>query len=106
MRTHYIRTRATAKTQQPDGWLESANCAGTDPDTFFPEDVQASSVQRREREEAAKRICARCPVIVECLRDALKHERGLVPGGRFGISGGLNPLERREYEIITKLEKR
>lgn len=66
---------------QPEPWTEQALCAQTDPDAFFPE--KGGSVRE------AKRICARCPVQVECLASAIKN------GERFGIFGGLTERERR-----------
>ena len=45
------------------GWRRAAACRGMDPDAFHP--VRGASVAQ------AKTICARCPVRVECLNDAL-----------------------------------
>jgi WhiB family redox-sensing transcriptional regulator len=62
-------------------WMRDALCAQTDPELFFPEPGQPN----RE----AKRVCAACPVRVECLEDALaKNERR-------GVRGGLSGMERR-----------
>ena len=40
---------------------------------------------------AAKAVCRRCPVQIECLTDALAQ------GDRFGVWGGLSPRERRPH---------
>ena len=62
-------------------WQDLALCAQTDPEAFFPE----KGASTRE----AKRICARCEVQADCLRDALST------GERFGVRGGLSERERR-----------
>ena len=64
-----------------DDWREWALCAEVDPDAFFPE--------KGESTRAAKNICRRCLVKVECLRSALANDE------RFGVWGGLSERERR-----------
>lgn len=76
-----------------DSWVERAACRDTDPETFFP---PAGRTDGSEREAAAKRLCARCPVSRECLREALLHEEST------GIWGGLNVRERREVLRIAE----
>jgi WhiB family transcriptional regulator, redox-sensing transcriptional regulator len=63
------------------GWQESALCAETDPEAFFPEKGGST----RE----AKKICTGCEVRAECLEFALANDE------RFGIWGGLSERERR-----------
>ncbi len=63
------------------GWQESALCAETDPEAFFPEKGGST----RE----AKKICTGCEVRAECLEYALANDE------RFGIWGGLSERERR-----------
>jgi WhiB family redox-sensing transcriptional regulator len=65
---------------EPD-WRERALCSQTDPEAFFPEKGGGT----RE----AKRICSRCPVVIDCLQYALGRDE------RFGIWGGLSERERR-----------
>ena len=62
-------------------WQESAVCRSVDPDLFFPEQAGPS--------HEAKRVCAACPVRIECLAYALAHR------DRYGIWGGLTARERR-----------
>jgi WhiB family redox-sensing transcriptional regulator len=62
-------------------WHESALCAETDPEAFFPEKGGST----RE----AKKICTGCEVRAECLEYALANDE------RFGIWGGLSERERR-----------
>ena len=60
---------------------ESALCAQTDPELFFPEKGGTA--------EPAKRICQSCPIKTECLIEALVHNY------EDGIWGGLAPKERK-----------
>ena len=62
-------------------WQESALCAQTDPEAFFPEKGGST----RE----AKKVCQTCDVKQVCLEYALAHDE------RFGIWGGLSERERR-----------
>ena len=69
---------------KPD-WMERAACAGDNPNLFFPEPGDSSAVIK-----AAKRVCALCPVRVECLEYALQYD------GMPGIWGGKTQRERRK----------
>ena len=60
-------------------WMKSAVCASSDPEEWFPEKGVTA--------HKAKRICATCPVINECLQFALDH-------GETGIWGGTTGRER------------
>lgn len=62
-------------------WRDSALCAETDPEAFFPE--------KGESTRNAKDICRNCNVRTECLEYALTHDE------RFGVWGGLSERERR-----------
>jgi WhiB family redox-sensing transcriptional regulator len=67
------------------GWQQDAACKDTpDPEVFFP--------GKGEHGEAAKRVCAGCPVIGECLEFALATMRA--PERDHGVYGGLTPAER------------
>ena len=66
---------------QPGDWRDSALCAQTDPEIFFPD--------KGESVTAAKRVCRSCGVRAECLQEALDR------GERFGVWGGLSERERR-----------
>lgn len=68
----------------PLSWQESALCAQTDPEAFFPEKGGST----RE----AKAVCAACEVRAECLEYALLNDE------RFGIWGGLSERERRRLK--------
>ena len=55
------------------------------PDLWFPEPGANLTT--------AKRVCASCPLIQECLEYAMETEAQLT-GYRFGIYGGLSAVER------------
>ena len=70
----------------PVPWRDLALCRETDPEAFFPQrSTEAASAP-------AKRICGRCDVRAECLRDALDHDE------QAGILGGLTAAERRNLK--------
>lgn len=60
-------------------------CEGEDPELFFLEDPS--------RLKEAKAVCGRCPARTKCLAFALAHE---TRSSRWGIWGGLTPLEREQ----------
>ncbi len=57
---------------------------------FFPPPQVEKRVEKREREDRAKEICAVCSVRSDCLQYALDI------GEQHGIWGGLNEIERRD----------
>ena len=63
-----------------DDWAPLGACAKADPDALF---VQGAAQQ------TAKMMCQRCPVIAECLADALDNRT------EFGVWGGMTERERR-----------
>lgn len=62
-------------------WVQYAECAGVNPDLFFPE--------RGGDGHQARAVCAVCPVKAACLNHALDNNE------KFGIFGGMGPRERR-----------
>jgi WhiB family transcriptional regulator, redox-sensing transcriptional regulator len=64
-------------------WRDQALCAQIDPDLFYPENGAIP--------HAARRICAQCPVSLDCLVDALVRR-----DVSHGIRGGKTPAERRK----------
>ena len=66
-------------------WLDQAACRGLNPDLWFP------ARETPQDYAPAKRVCAACPVRVECLEYALSVPMLL----REGIFGGLSPKERQ-----------
>lgn len=65
---------------------EGAPCAEL-PFIFFPEDIP-SSTTRQQAIELARKMCAQCPIRLECFEYAMNT------GQRFGIWGGTLPSER------------
>lgn len=62
-----------------------AACRHHDPDLFFPLSAVGAGLARTRQ---AKRVCATCPVVAECLDWAIAH------GIRFGAWGGLSEDQR------------
>ena len=63
-----------------EDWAQQGACGKADPDALF---VQGAAQQ------IAKQICMGCPVIAECLADALDNRT------EFGVWGGMTERERR-----------
>ncbi|NNM47171.1 WhiB family transcriptional regulator [Knoellia koreensis] len=63
-----------------EDWAPRGACSKSDPDALF---VQGAAQQ------TAKIVCQRCPVIAECLADALDNRT------EFGVWGGMTERERR-----------
>ncbi len=56
----------------PVDWSDAAACRGSEGALFFSPEVSEKKEDRHEREFLAKRICANCPVRMECLEAALR----------------------------------
>jgi WhiB family redox-sensing transcriptional regulator len=70
-------------------WQLRGACRGADSTLFFhPEGERGPA--RSARETAAKAVCARCPVVEECLRQALGTREP------YGVWGGTTESEREE----------
>ena len=61
-------------------WAAYGLCTSSDPDALF---VQGKA------QRSAKVVCRACPVIAECLADALDNRT------EFGVWGGMTERERR-----------
>ena len=61
-------------------WVSKARCRSTDPDELFVR----GAAQRK-----AALICRHCPVVAECLADALRNQM------EFGVWGGMTERQRR-----------
>lgn len=66
-------------------WRASAACLSADPDLFFPVGSAGTAL---DQVRDAKRVCAGCPVLADCL------EWALAAGGLEGVWGGLTAEER------------
>ncbi|MDI3403630.1 WhiB family transcriptional regulator [Streptomyces cavernicola] len=69
-------------------WHSDAVCRRDEAGLFFAPSKEPTAA-RLAREEAAKRVCARCPVMVEC------REHALLQPEPYGVWGGLTAAERR-----------
>jgi WhiB family redox-sensing transcriptional regulator len=65
-------------------WFAQAACRGNTTDF---------SLDKGQPATAAKAICARCPVVDECL------DYAIVKRETRGIWGGLTPIERRRHRL-------
>ncbi|WP_068399089.1 WhiB family transcriptional regulator [Kribbia dieselivorans] len=61
-------------------WATRGRCAHADPEALFV---------KGKDQRTAKVICQSCPVVAECLADALDHRT------EFGVWGGMTERERR-----------
>jgi WhiB family transcriptional regulator, redox-sensing transcriptional regulator len=75
-RTPYIGTVADAPTE----WWSKALCRSADPDKLFV---------RGAAQRTAAAFCRQCPVITQCLADALDNQV------EFGVWGGMTERQRR-----------
>jgi WhiB family redox-sensing transcriptional regulator len=63
-----------------DEWAREASCAGQDPEALFV---------RGKAQNDAKAVCKTCPVLAQCLAEALDSRT------EFGVWGGMTERERR-----------
>ena len=73
-----------------------AACRGEDSDLFFhPEGERGPS--RLSRENAAKSVCARCPVIASCAAHSLTVREP------YGVWGGMSEDEREAVYLRQRI---
>jgi WhiB family transcriptional regulator, redox-sensing transcriptional regulator len=76
-------------------WQEKGLCRSADPLLFFhPQNERGAS--RVRREQSAKRVCASCPVRLECADYAIRAREP------YGVWGGLSEEERER--ILHRIE--
>ncbi|MFF7452602.1 WhiB family transcriptional regulator [Kitasatospora sp. NPDC008115] len=77
---------------QPAGednpWHTAAACRRDEVGLFFAPSKEPTAA-RLSREEQAKQVCARCPVLLDC------REHALAQPEPYGVWGGLTAAERR-----------
>jgi WhiB family redox-sensing transcriptional regulator len=75
-------------------WQDHGSCRTSDPTLFFhPQNERGAA--RRSRVQAAKSVCASCPVQTECADYAIRSREP------YGIWGGMSEEEREEiYAVI------
>lgn len=67
-------------------WADRGSCQGQ-PELFYNEDDDSKGARRR-KEQLAKKICERCPVLIDCRRHAMAARE------LYGVWGGLSEMER------------
>jgi WhiB family redox-sensing transcriptional regulator len=73
-------------------WQLDGSCRTADPTLFFhPEGERGPA--RRERDNAAKAVCAACPVIEQCRQHALQVREP------YGVWGGLTEDDRNAVHL-------
>ena len=83
------RFRAALESGPDVDWRGRGLCVGVqDPDVFFP----AESADL----EPARRVCMRCPVLGECLAEALSRTEV------DGVWGGTTSAERRSMRAVWR----
>lgn len=75
-------------------WVERARCRQYDPTLFYPDRGGAAN-------DAARNVCANCPVAAECLDYAIACE-DVDPYGSHGIWAGLTGRERNRLRQTIK----
>jgi len=76
-------------------WQVRGACLKADPTLFFHPEGERGPM-RRDRDAAAKAVCAPCPVIREC------REHALAVREPFGVWGGLTEDEREEIHTVER----
>ena len=80
----------------PTPWWGRAKCVGQDTeDFFFPE----STTRKKwpDETEKARDLCFGCPVVSECLTDALSQG----PERQHGVAGATTAGERARLFVVT-----
>lgn len=79
---------ASARGDHTGPWHTEAVCRRDEAGLFFAPSKEPTAA-RLSREQAAKRVCAGCPVLVACREHALDQPEP------YGVWGGLTAAERR-----------
>jgi WhiB family redox-sensing transcriptional regulator len=87
MNTFAERSEALRPIADEWDWQYQGSCRGMDPEMFFHPDGERGP-RRRNRENAAKAVCASCPVLQKC------REQALAVAEPYGIWGGLSEDDR------------
>lgn len=81
-------TEALGRNTQP--WMAQAACKSRDPDLFYAHPMD------HDRQREAKRVCNNCPVIAECLTQAIENDEP------FGVWGGYTARERHDIRRTSR----
>lgn len=74
-------------------WQLDGLCRGMDSAVFFHPEGERGH-KRSAREEQAKRVCEKCPVMQQC------REYAVSAGEPYGVWGGLSAPERLVVESV------
>lgn len=74
-------------------WMDRAACASSPKDVFYPDQI---GVPEQKAYREARKICADCPVIHECLEYALEVE--VDQARRYGMFGMTTPRDREKLQ--------
>ena len=80
-------------------WQFQGACRHVDPSVFFHPEGERGPARRR-RDDAAKAICATCPVVREC------REHALTVREPYGVWGGMTEQEREAHYAATGKTRR
>ncbi len=98
MRRHGTTTSPlTPDTTRSQAWKFRAACVGEDPELFFD--------QSKPGIQAALEVCERCPVVTECLAEALHQEGRGGQYARYGIRGGMTPEQRFKHPARPRVPR-
>ncbi|MFI1677009.1 WhiB family transcriptional regulator [Streptomyces sp. NPDC020607] len=87
MKRHTPHTPAAPTTPAAANWRKLAACVRVAPEVMFPGTIP-------EDIDAAKAVCADCPVYRLCLRDIIRHEGSKRADNRHGVVAALTGPER------------
>jgi WhiB family transcriptional regulator, redox-sensing transcriptional regulator len=76
-------------------WQYQGACRQVDPSVFFHPEGERGPARRR-RDDAAKAVCASCPVMTQCRQHALTVREP------YGVWGGMTEDEREAYYAKAK----
>jgi len=79
-------------------WQYEGACRQADPTLFFHPEGERGA-RRRQRDNAAKAVCATCPVLEQC------REHSLQVREPYGVWGGLTEDERQEVLLARRLKQ-
>jgi WhiB family transcriptional regulator, redox-sensing transcriptional regulator len=96
-----IATGHATDWRSASSWRSASACLHADPDLFFPISTTGRALEQIEK---AKAVCARCPVLGQCLEFAQSHDP------IYGIWGGTTledrqRVRRREQRRVRTRER-
>jgi len=92
-----VNSRPVSSVTDRATWVDQASCAGVDQDLFFPGRLEGF------RYDGARKLCAVCPVITDCLKFAMNAEAGTSIHARAGMFGGTTPVDRMAMDMASRV---